>query len=66
MDASYDVTYDRAQVKDFVDRYMPAYAHYLRGLYTQGPAGANGRPVLSFQINHGRNPVAEAAPFFVQ
>lgn len=58
-----------AQVKDFVDRYMPAYAHYLETLYARGPAGAqSSTPVLSFQIDHGRNPVAaaDATPFFVQ
>jgi D-glycerate 3-kinase len=55
------------KVKDFVDRYMPAYAAYLEGLYQHGPAVSKG-PVLSFQIDHGRNPVADAdaTPFFVQ
>jgi len=48
------------QVADFVDRYMPAYAHYLKGLYALGPEGSTGKPVLSFQIDHGRNPVSEA------
>lgn len=49
-----------AEVKDFVDRYMPAYHAYLPALYSEGPDGAEGKPVLSFQIDATRNPVAEA------
>ena len=55
----------KEQVADFVDRYMPAYSHYLPSLYADGPDGAEGKPVLSFQIDNGRNPVsvADAVPF---
>jgi D-glycerate 3-kinase len=54
-----------AQVADFVDRYMPAYAHYLPGLYKNGPDGAENKPVLSFQIDSMRNPVSikDSLPF---
>jgi len=48
------------QVKDFVDRYMPAYQHYLAGLYRHGPDTGEGKPLLDFQIDKGRNPVAQA------
>ena len=43
-----------------VPRYMPAYHAYLPALYSEGPDGAEGKPVLSFQIDATRNPVAEA------
>jgi len=53
------------EVADFVDRYMPAYAHYLEGLYATGPAFSLAKPVLGFQIDAQRNPVPsnEALPF---
>jgi D-glycerate 3-kinase len=53
------------QISDFVDRYMPAYRHYLPGLYKNGPDGSEGKPVLSFQVDAMRNPVSieDALPF---
>ena len=47
----------KAEVQDFVSRYMPAYEHYLPGLYASGPDASEGKPVLSFRIDDGRNPV---------
>lgn len=54
-----------AQVSDFVDRYMPAYAHYLPGLYKNGPDAADDKPVLSFQVDNMRNPLSieDSLPF---
>ena len=54
------------EVKDFVSRYMPAYAHYLSGLYSSGSGGSTtgldlaGRktPPLFIKINEERRPVA--------
>ena len=43
-----------AQVKDFVDRYMPAYQAYLPRMYKEGPAGAAPDKVLMFEINEKR------------
>ena len=47
----------KEEVADFVSRYMPAYEHYLPGLYADGPDGSEGKPVLSFRIDKKRNPV---------
>lgn len=64
------------QVKDFVDRYMPAYAQYLPDLYEHGPDGCkpgdleattvrSNKPkpqLLSFAIDEDRNPVGSLRP----
>ena len=42
------------QVKDFVDRYMPAYKHYLPGLYAHGPTTKQPGKVLTLQIDKSR------------
>ena len=39
------------QVKDFVDRFMPAYRTYLPGLYGRGPAGRGGVKTKTNQVN---------------
>ena len=39
------------QVKDFVDRFMPAYRAYLPGLYERGPAGRGGVESGTNQVN---------------
>lgn len=55
------------EVKDFVDRYMPAYQHYLPGLYEAGPGGRKkideGRAVdaLMVTIDENRMPVSVKA-----
>eukprot|EP00615_Pteridomonas_danica_P007783 CAMPEP_0114348202 /NCGR_PEP_ID=MMETSP0101-20121206/14521_1 /TAXON_ID=38822 ORGANISM="Pteridomonas danica, Strain PT" /NCGR_SAMPLE_ID=MMETSP0101 /ASSEMBLY_ACC=CAM_ASM_000211 /LENGTH=59 /DNA_ID=CAMNT_0001485989 /DNA_START=732 /DNA_END=911 /DNA_ORIENTATION=- len=53
------------EVSDFVDRYMPAYHHYLPDLYKNGPDDAMNKPKLSFQVDAMRNPVSieDALPF---
>lgn len=43
-----------AQVADFVQRFMPAYAAYLPGLYAEGPTGRAGAPVLSLAVDATR------------
>lgn len=43
-----------AQVRDFVDRFMPAYAAYLPNLYGEGPVGGHGVPKLVLEINQSR------------
>ena len=43
-----------AQVADFVQRFMPAYAAYLPGLYAEGPTGRAGAPVLSLRVDATR------------
>merc|ERR1712187_741189 len=51
------------EVKDFVDRYMPAYQHYLPGLYEAGPGGRKKTErgvavdALMVTINENRMPV---------
>ena len=49
------------QVKDFVDRYMPAYHAYLPQLYEQGPAGSEPGKVLMIEISETRQ-LAPAQP----
>ena len=47
-----------AQVRDFVDRYMPAYKAYNPALHaaaTQG--GVGGRPTLRIDVDGSRSPV---------
>lgn len=58
------------EVKDFVNRYMPAYATYLPGLYDHGPDGCLSEDlavsgthksslptVLTLEVDSSRNPV---------
>lgn len=47
------------QVRDFVDRYMPAYKAYLPGLYSKGPTTARPGHVLTIAINERRGLAAE-------
>lgn len=47
-----------AQVKDFVDRFMPSYAAYLPRLYAEGPAGRAGVPRLALDIDQDRTLIA--------
>ena len=42
------------QVKDFVDRYMPAYKAYLPGMYSQGPTTARPGHILKIKIDKDR------------
>lgn len=55
------------EVKDFVDRYMPAYEHYLPGLYKAGPGGrkkstdGNSVDALIVTIDENRMPVSVKA-----
>ncbi|KAK9815067.1 hypothetical protein WJX73_006615 [Symbiochloris irregularis] len=48
-----------AQVKDFVDRYMPAYRAYLPHLYAKGPERKNPNKALVIEINEGRGLVEQ-------
>lgn len=43
-----------SQVKDFVDRYMPAYKAYLPKMYAEGPSTGRDGNVLMFEINETR------------
>lgn len=45
------------QVKDFVDRYMPAYRAYLPSLYAQGPTTARAGHTLFVQVDEARAPL---------
>ena len=42
------------QVKDFVNRYMPAYKAYLPGMYSSGPSTGRGDNVVTFEIDESR------------
>ena len=42
------------QVRDFVDRYMPAYQHYLPGLYAHGPTTKQPGKLLTVHIDKSR------------
>ena len=42
------------QVKDFVDRYMPAYKAYLPQLYEKGPTRSESGRTLVIEIDEGR------------
>ena len=42
------------QVKDFVNRYMPAYKAYLPGMYSKGPSTGRGDNVVTFEIDESR------------
>ena len=46
------------QVKDFVDRYMPAYQAFLPRLYAEGPERAAPERALIIEIDKGRGLVA--------
>ena len=56
---------ERLQVKDFVNRYMPAYKAYLPHMYKEGPTTGKDDNVLMFEIDesrglvHAKNPTAE-------
>lgn len=45
------------QVKDFVDRYMPAYRAYLPALYRSGPSTARAGHVLIAEIDESRTAI---------
>ncbi|KAM7254330.1 hypothetical protein ACFE04_032012 [Oxalis oulophora] len=45
------------EVKDFVSRYLPAYAAYLPTLYSEGPKGSDPERLLIIPIDEGRNPI---------
>ena len=45
------------QVAAFVDRYMPAYRAYLKGLYEHGPTTGKQGLVLNIDIDPNRAPV---------
>lgn len=47
-----------AQVKDFVDRYMPAYTAYLPQLYKKGPERKALDRALIIEIDEGRGLIA--------
>ncbi|PSC67851.1 hypothetical protein C2E20_8522 [Micractinium conductrix] len=47
------------QVATFVDRFMPAYRAYLRGLYAQGPTTARPGHLLVVRVDENRTPVAQ-------
>ena len=44
------------QVAAFVDRYMPAYRAYLKGLYEKGPTTGRQGLVLNINIDPNRAP----------
>ena len=46
------------QVKDFVDRYMPAYKAYLPRLYSEGPDRSQAGRALIIEIDEGRGLLA--------
>lgn len=49
---------DDAQVRDFVDRFLPSYDAYCPALYAAADAaGVDGRPTLKVHVDAGRNPV---------
>ena len=48
-------------MKDFVDRYMPAYNAYLPQLYSAGPPGSHPDKVLMIEISETRQ-LASAQP----
>lgn len=45
------------QVKDFVDRYMPAYRAYLPSLYAQGPTTGRAGHTLFVEVDEARAPL---------
>lgn len=49
------------QVRDFVDRFMPAYAAYLPRLYAEGPTGRADLPRLALDVDASRTLVGAAA-----
>lgn len=49
---------DDAQVRDFVDRFLPSYDAYCPALYAAASAGGvDGKPTLKVDLDTGRNPV---------
>eukprot|EP00965_Chrysotila_dentata_P136061 4498481-Pleurochrysis_carterae.AAC.1 len=50
-----------AGVRDFVSRYIPAYAAYLPGLYSSARGGGvGGKPTLLVRVDGKRNAIADA------
>ncbi|KAG5175588.1 P-loop containing nucleoside triphosphate hydrolase protein [Tribonema minus] len=49
-----------AEVDAFVDRFVPAYLAYLPRLYTEGPDGGRGKPLLSVTLDKARRPIPDA------
>lgn len=47
------------QVKDFVDRYMPAYRAYLPHLYAEGPKRQHPNKTLVIEIQESRGLVEQ-------
>jgi D-glycerate 3-kinase len=47
------------QVRQFVDRFMPAYRAYLPRLYAQGPTTATPGKLLVVEVDENREPVAQ-------
>ena len=51
-----------AQVRDFVDRYMPAYQAYLPALHDAATdGGVDGKPTLRIDVDGSRSPVQRGA-----
>lgn len=63
---SQEASHDSYEVRDFVDRFMPAYKTYLKGLYADpkdstSPLGTI--PRLIFSITSAREPLAKPVEF---
>mmetsp|Transcript_8408 Transcript_8408/g.25132 ORF Transcript_8408/g.25132 Transcript_8408/m.25132 type:complete len:124 (+) Transcript_8408:3-374(+) len=51
-----------AQVKDFVDRFLPSYAAYCPALYAAARSGGvDGKPSLCVEVDASRGPVGAVA-----
>ena len=49
------------QIRDFCERFQPAYKAYLPRLYSKGPTGRAGVPRLCLDVNSGRALVGAAS-----
>ena len=50
------------QVRDFVNRYMPAYKAYLPVMYDKGPSTGKGDNVIIFEIDESRGLLQRKIP----
>ena len=50
------------QVRDFVNRYMPAYKAYLPVMYDKGPSTGTGENFIIFEIDESRGLLQRKIP----
>lgn len=57
-----NIHFFQLQVRDFVNRYMPAYKAYLPVMYAKGPSTSKGDDFIIFEIDESRGLLQRKIP----